>query len=337
MSASPPWEEIAVTPHFCRAFHFGTLSTNANPVLVPSQISGDDDVSKTVFAMHVAMQKMAAEHSKTVEELSNRVTVMHETMEFQNKTIKLLEAECSSLRLQQKATGTAATGTQHVHITTTPQESKRTSPKAPAFTKRQQMNITPRTSAERMYGLTSTGSAVVYDSPPSDFELRSTSSDDGSQGVGGHPRRSSAATAATSAKAAAGESSRRSLTWSVNGGPAERPTSASSYTRHVVDGGLLQKKPASLSAYYRNKGSASYASGSPRFGSGVELAMRGVARGTNASLAEEQPNMPCIGMYSAIHRDNKGTYWASSLKTSSAYMLPADPAAMATSGPFLLS
>ena len=81
---------------------------------------------------------------------------------------------------------------------------------------------------------------------------------------------------------------------------------------------------AQLAGHYKRMGSASYRSDSPRFGSSLELAMRGATQAENPSLGAANPNIPGIGHYRDVERDARGTYWATSKKTESLWNLPAD-------------
>ena len=67
----------------------------------------------------------------------------------------------------------------------------------------------------------------------------------------------------------------------------------------------------SLDVGYRKRGTASFRSKTPRFGTGLEYAMHGCRTGENANLAEETRGewTPCVGGYGDIYRDKKGSYW----------------------------
>ena len=85
----------------------------------------------------------------------------------------------------------------------------------------------------------------------------------------------------------------------------------------------------SRAQHYKRQGTASYRSGSPRFGSPAELAMAGALPTSNYALGAKEPLRPGIGTYSGagVYRDHRGSYWASSHRTSSVYFLPSTPRA----------
>ena len=81
--------------------------------------------------------------------------------------------------------------------------------------------------------------------------------------------------------------------------------------------------PAGRAEHYKRIGSPAFRSGSARFGNSKDLAMHGVTGGSNVAMAEENPNLPGVGSYDRLYRDQRGSYWSSAHRADSLFDLPA--------------
>ena len=263
-----------------------------------------------------------------IASLQAQVARMQTTMDFQNQTIHMLEAELTALRRSMHSKD-ACMGTDDSIASAPAAQDVASASKRPT-TQPSTTSRTGLTGRSRAHGLSKEQEERLSYSARSSFESLDSSSPQ-------HQLPADAMTpplapptfgtkqfyTAVSRNATVRPNSAYGSPLSRSWHPPASPRTSERERRVTNDRQQATHEFKNLSSHYRRIGSASYRSESPRFGSSVELAMHGAKQAENFSLGAEQPNMPCLGLYGNVERDVKGTYWATGKKTQSMWNYPA--------------
>ena len=261
--------------------------------------------------------------------LHTKITNMQETMDFQNATIHLLEAELSAARRPSTTLDSAVDRANNALSKPSSSVKIASSTSSPGTghtgqRRRSRQSVDSYSSARSSYEehipSSPAQSRPAHDGPLLEVALESgygsgpsspvSAAAAGHEVVGKRPVSSFHVKHVRSSPLASSHSPSRSLHVQAFRAPNELTAKKIEY--------------AQLAGHYKRMGSASYRSDSPRFGSSLELAMRGATQAENPSLGAANPNIPGIGHYRDVERDARGTYWATSKKTESLWNLPAD-------------